>query len=96
MNTYVTHLRNLVSRSIRTSSKLSIVVSRKRPMKTMKDKLEYMNFTNQINNTVLELTNEIVSDLESCSYDYPDRYVSLSVVSLEGHELFHLIHEPEI
>jgi hypothetical protein len=95
MSSYVTQLRSLVSRSIRSSSKVSIVVTRKKPTKTTKDRLEYTNFTTQINNAVLELSNEIVSDLESCSYDYPDRYVSLSVVSLEGHELFHLIHEPE-
>ena len=95
MSIYFTQLRNLVSRSVRSSSKVSIVVTRKKPTRTTKDKLEYVNFTTQINNTVLELSNEIISDLESCAYDYPDRYVSLSVVSLEGHELFHLIHEPE-
>jgi hypothetical protein len=96
MNSHHIQIRSIVSKSIRNTSRVSIVTSRKKPTKTMKQRVQYLSFTNQINNTFEELTNEIFSELESCSYDYPDEYVSLAVMSPEGHETVHLIYGPEI
>ena len=96
MNSHHIQIRSLVSKSIRNTSRVSIVTSRKKPTKNTKERSVYLNFTNQINNTFEELTNEIFSELESCSYDYSDEYVSLAVTSPEGHETVHLIYVPDI
>jgi predicted transcriptional regulator len=96
MNSHHIQIRSLVSKSIRNTSRVSIITSRKKPTKNTKERSVYLNFTNQINNTFEELTNEIFSELESCSYDYSDEYVSLAVMSPEGHETVHLIYVPEI
>jgi ribulose bisphosphate carboxylase small subunit len=88
-------ISHLVSKSIRSNHTVSIVTSRKNPRNKNVKRTPYLNFTNQINNTFEELTNEIVSDVESCVYDYPDEYVSLLTTSPEGHETIHLIYGPE-
>ena len=88
-------ISHIVSRSIRSNQTVSIVTSRRNPKNGQVKRTPYLNFTNQINNTFEELTREIVSDVESCVYDYPDEYVSLVITSPEGHEKVHLIYGPE-
>jgi len=89
-------ISHLVSKSIRSNQTVSIVTSRKNPQNKNVKRTPYLNFTNQINNTFEELTNEIVNDVESCVYDYPDEYVSLVITSPEGNERVHLIYVPDM
>lgn len=87
-------ISHIVSTSIRSNKTVSIVTSRKNPKNIHVKRTPYLNFTNQINNTFEELTNEIVGDVESCVYDYPEEYVSLVITSPEGCETLHLIYDP--
>ena len=89
-------ISHLVSKSIRSNQRVSIVTSRKNPNNKQVKRTPYLNFSEQINNTFEELTNEIMSDVESCVYDYSDEYVSLLMTSPEGHETIHVIYTPEI
>jgi hypothetical protein len=90
------HVRHVVSKSIKKNQRVSIVTSRNDPNIKSVKKIPYLNFTEQINNTFEELENEIMSQVESCVYDYHDEYVSLLTTSPEGHETIHVIYEPEI
>lgn len=94
MNTQRIQINHLVSSSIRRHNKVAVLVTKQNPQKNKTLGLEYINFTKQIENTFLELSNEIVDQLEMCSYDYPDEYTCLAVTSPEGHEIVHVIYGP--
>jgi len=87
-------ISRLLSMSIRRHNKVSILITKKHPHKNKTVGVEYLNFTKQIENTFVELSNEIISELDTCSYEYPDEYTCLSVTSPEGHEIIHVVHEP--
>ena len=84
----------LVAKSIRKNQKIAIVPTKKAPNLSTQRK-EYINFNKQINNSIYELTNEVVSQLQSCAWDYPDHYINLVMTSPEGHETIYVIQEPE-
>ena len=91
------YTRHVVSSSIKRNQRVSIVTSQKDPNSAKNvRKSPYLNFTKQINNTFEDLENEIMSQIESCVYDYTNEYVSLLVTSPEGHETIHVMYEPEI
>jgi hypothetical protein len=91
-----TYLRHVVSTSIKRNQRVSIVTSLNDPNIRSVRKIPYLDFSNQISNTFEELENEIISQIESCVYDYPDEYVSLAVTLLpEGQEIIHVVYEPE-
>lgn len=90
------HISHLVSKSLKKNQRISIVPTKRSPIFSGQNKKEYINFNNLINNTIDELSNEIVSQVESCAWDYPDYFISLHVTSPEGCQTIHVIHEPEI
>ena len=89
------YISRLVSRSLKKHQRISIVPTRRHPDFLGQPKKEYANFNQLINNTIDELSNEIISQVESCAWDYPSYFVSLHVSSPEGHEIIHVLHEPE-
>ena len=58
-------------------------------------KKEYTNFNHLINNTIDELSMEIISEVSACVWDYDDHFISLHITSPEGHEVIHVIYEPK-
>ena len=90
------YISRLISRSLKKNQRISIVPTKRHPNFLGQPKKEYTNFNQLINNTIDELSNEIISQVESCAWDYPDHFITLNLTSPEGHEIIHVIHEPEI
>ncbi len=87
------YVNKLARNCVRPHIKVSIISSKKPPFKERK---KYASYTEMVDNIFLELTNDMMSQLQSCAYDYPDEYVCISILSSNGHEVIHVIHEPEI
>ena len=90
------YISRLVSKSLRKHQRISIVPTKKPPSFLGQPKKEYINFNQLINNTIEELSMEIVSQVEACTWDYHDHFISLHLTSPEGDEVIHVIHEPEM
>jgi hypothetical protein len=90
------YVSRLISRSLKKNQRISIVPTRRHPNFLGQPKKEYTNFNNLINNTIDELSMEIISQVEACAWDYHDHFISLHITSPEGHETIHVLHEPEI
>jgi hypothetical protein len=89
------YVSRLVSKSLRKHQRISIVQTKKPPSFLGQPKKEYINFNQLINNTIEELSMEIVSQVEACAWDYHDHFISLHLTSPEGDEVIHVLHEPE-
>ena len=89
------YISRLVSTSLRKHQRISIVPTKRAPNLTGQPKKEYINFNHLINNTIDELSMEIISQVEACVWDYNDHFISLHVISPEGHEIIHVLHEPK-
>ena len=89
------YISRLVSKSLRKHQRISIVPTKKPPNFLGQPKKEYINFNQLINNTIEELSMEIISQVEACAWDYHDHFISLHLTSPEGDEVIHVIHEPE-
>jgi hypothetical protein len=89
------YISRLVSRSLKKHQRISIVPTKRHPHFLGQPRNEYINFNQLINNTIDELSNEIISQVESCAWDYPDHFISLHLTSPEGNEIIHVIHEQE-
>jgi ATP-dependent protease ClpP protease subunit len=90
------YVSRLVSKSLRKNQRISIVPTKRAPNLLGQPKKEYTNFNKLINNTIDELSNEIISQVEACAWDYPDHFITLHLTSPGGCEIIHVIHEPEI
>jgi ribulose bisphosphate carboxylase small subunit len=101
-NVYHTRISNIVKNALKKNKRISIISSEhsNRPPFNNFDNnaIHYACYDTEINNMYDELANEILSDIESCVYDYPDAYISILTVddanSVKNTESF-LIHSPE-
>jgi hypothetical protein len=87
------HVNNIVRNYVRRNTRVSIISSKQKPFT---ERQQYKNYTKVVNKMFDELANDMIYQVESCAYDYPDDYVCLSITSPEGHEIVHIIHTPEI
>ena len=107
-HTHVYSYRNkvcdLVKTALKKNKRISVITSQKNIVNGSKcnKSISYENYAvydTQINNMFDELTNEIVSDIESCAYDYPETYISL--VTTDSNDKIskksesYLIHSPD-
>ena len=79
---YNYRISSLVKDALKKNKKISIVSSDINIVKgskcnTFNDYKNRIVYDTQINNMFDELTNEIVSDIEACVYDYPESYISI-------------------
>lgn len=104
INSYRNKVSNLVKTALKNNKRISIITSQKHNIKGSKcnrfqEYNKYADYDTQINNMFDELTNEIVSDIETCACDYPETYISI-VTTKENADLnlkseTYLIHCPE-
>ena len=101
-NVYHTRISNIVKNSLKKNKRISIISSQHSniPVHNYTDhSVLYACYDTQINNMYDELANEILSDIESCVYDYPDSYISILTTedteSAKKHAESYLIHCPE-
>jgi ribulose bisphosphate carboxylase small subunit len=88
-------ISRLVSKSLRKNHRISIVPTKRPPNFLGQPKKEYINFNQLINNTIDELSMEILSQVEACAWDYSDHFISLHFTNPAGDEVIHVVHEPE-
>jgi len=100
-NVYHTRISNIVKNALNKNKRISIISSEHsyRPQFDQFDNtIKYACYDTQINNMYDELANEILSDIESCVYDYPNAYISIlttdDIESVKNTESY-LIHSPE-
>ena len=104
INSYRSKVCELVKTALQKNKRISIITSHTNLIRGSKcDKsINYENYAvydTQINNMFDELTNEIVSDIETCACDYPETYIS--IVTTDNNDTFskksesYLIHCPE-
>ena len=107
---YNHRITTLVKDALKKNKDIWVVSSDRNLKKSKYDhSQQYTNriaYDTQINNMYDELTNEIVSDIEACVYDYPESYVSLvmttgtlgyshsDIIDNKDNEVY-LIHCPE-
>ena len=107
-NIYQTRISHIVKNALKKNKRITITTSEKNIIKQLYDSnsihtvnantIQYASYDTHINNMYEELTNEILSDIESCVYDYPEGYVS--IITSENNNLknkteTYLIHCPE-
>ncbi len=85
------YINRLVSKTLKKNHRISIVPT-KRPPPFLGQQKEYASF---VHNTIDELSNEILSQVESCAWDYPNYYVSLHITNPDDQETVHVLYEPK-
>ena len=83
-NNYRNKVNELVKTALKKNKRISIISSNTNIIRGSRfyNKHEYKYnkyavYDTKINNMYDELTNEIVSDIETCACDYPESYISL-------------------
>ena len=77
-NVYHTRISKIVKDSLKKNKSITIVTSPQYGDKpTFNNTILNAYYDTQINNIYDELVNEILSDIESCVYDYPEVYISI-------------------
>lgn len=94
MSTARIYVSRLVAKSLKKNQKISIVPTKKSPVFSFERK-EYTNFDKIINNTIDEISNDVLGQIQACAWDYPDHYINIITISPEGHEVIHVIQEPK-
>ena len=104
MSSYKNKVSELVKNALKKNKRISIITSNTTFTKGSKcnrlhEYNKYAVYDTQINNMYDELTNEIVSDIETCACDYPETYISL-ITSDDDSDVIkkcesYLIHCPE-
>ena len=90
------YVSRLVSKSLRKNQRISIVPTKRAPNFLGQTRKEYANFNQLVNNTIDELSNEIISEINACAWDYPDHFISLHLTeSSEDYDTIHIIYVPE-
>ena len=100
-NVYHTRISKIVKDSLKKNKRISIVLSQESAKPTVSNTILYACYDAQINNIYDELANEILSDIETCVYEYPDAYISIHTkednesIKIETKSKSYLIHCPE-
>lgn len=100
-NVYHTRIANIVKNALKKNKRISIISSEhsnNHLLDKFDNTIQYACYDTQIDNMYEELANEILSDIESCVYDYPEAYISILTTdnneSCKKSESY-LIHSPE-
>ena len=101
-NVYHPRISNIVKNALKKNKRISIISSQHSNISSLDqfdNTIQYACYDTQINNMYDELANEILSDIESCLYDYPEAYISILTTddneSIKRNSESYLIHCPE-